>query len=79
MSLDDFVTDLAGVATILVGLVSLFESLLRVSVIGSKLPFLQGTLISLFTVSFGGVLLTESASQAFRKLRNIFTAFFERS
>jgi len=69
MDLDNFVTDLTGLAVILVGLVSLMESLLRVSLIGSKLPFLQGTLISLFTVSFGGVLLTESASQALRNLR----------
>ena len=71
MDLDNILTDLTGTAIILVGLVSLFESLLRVSLIGSRLPFLQGTMISLFTVSFGGVLMTESASKAFKKIRRI--------
>lgn len=69
MSFDTLVTDLTGFMVIVVGLFSLTESLLQVSLIGSSLPLVQGTLVSLFAVSFGGVLLTESASEAFRRLR----------
>ena len=69
MRFDTFVTDLTGFVVMMVGLVSLSESLLQVRLIGSSLPLVQGTLVSLFAVSFGGVLLTESASEAFRRLR----------
>jgi hypothetical protein len=69
MDLDKIITDLTGLTIIVVGLLSLSESLLQVSFIGERLPFVQGTVISLFTVSFGAVLLTENASRAFRKLR----------
>lgn len=69
MDLDELVTDLTGLTIIVIGLLSLSESLLQVSFIGDRLPFFQGALISLFTVSFGAVLLTENASKAFRKLR----------
>lgn len=69
MDLDKAVTDLTGLFIIVIGLLSLSESLLQVSFVGERLPFVQGALISLFTVSFGAVLLTENASKAFRKLR----------
>lgn len=69
MNLDKILTDLAGLAVIILGLVSLTEAILQVQLIGQRLPFIQGVMISLFTISFGGVLLTESASKAFQKLR----------
>lgn len=69
MDLDQTLTDIAGLAVIVVGLVSLTEAILQVRLIGQRLPFTQGVIISLFTISFGGVLLTESASKAFQKLR----------
>jgi hypothetical protein len=69
MDLDQILTDLAGLAVIILGLVSLTEAILQVQLIGQRLPFTQGVMISLFTISFGGVLLTESASKAFQKLR----------
>lgn len=69
MNLDQILTDLAGLAVIILGLVSLTEAILQVQLIGQRLPFTQGVMISLFTISFGGVLLTESASKAFQKLR----------
>ncbi len=69
MNLDKILTDLAGLAVIILGLVSLTEAILQVQLIGQRLPFTQGVMISLFTISFGGVLLTESASKAFQKLR----------
>ena len=78
MDRDNLVTDLAGTAIIAVGLVSLAESLLQVEVLGGSLPVVQGTLISLFTVSFGAVLVTESATEAFKRLRLKFSQFFGR-
>ena len=69
MNLDQILTDLAGLAVIILGLVSLTEAILQVQLIGQRLPFTQGVMISLFAISFGGVLLTESASKAFQKLR----------
>jgi hypothetical protein len=69
MNLDQILTDLAGLSVIILGLVSLTEAILQVQLIGQRLPFTQGVMISLFTISFGGVLLTESASKAFQKLR----------
>lgn len=69
MNLDKILTDLAGLSVIILGLVSLTEAILQVQLIGQRLPFTQGVMISLFTISFGGVLLTESASKAFQKLR----------
>ncbi|EHK02556.1 hypothetical protein HRED_04091 [Candidatus Haloredivivus sp. G17] len=69
MDLDQILTDLAGLSVIILGLVSLTEAILQVQLIGQRLPFTQGVMISLFTISFGGVLLTESASKAFQKLR----------
>lgn len=69
MNLDKILTDLAGLSVIILGLVSLTEAILQVQLIGQRLPFIQGVMISLFTISFGGVLLTESASKAFQKLR----------
>lgn len=69
MDYDGFVTDIVGVAIIIVGLLSLIESVLQVRLIGSTLPIVQGTMISLFTVSFGGVLLTEGATEALKRLR----------
>lgn len=67
--MDNLVTDLIGVAIMLIGLVSLAESLLQARIIGSSLPMIQGTLVSLFAISFGGVLMTKSATDAFRRLR----------
>ena len=69
MELDRVLTDTAGLTIMAIGLVSLTESLLQVALIGDELPMVQGTIISFFAVSFGGLLMTESASQAFRRLR----------
>lgn len=69
MDYDGFITDIAGVAVIIAGLFSLIESVLQVQLIGSSLPMFQGTMISLFTVSFGAILLTEGATEAFKQLR----------
>ena len=69
MELDRVLTDITGIAIMAIGLISLTESLLQVALIGDELPMVQGTIISLFAVSFGGLLMTESASQAFRRLR----------
>jgi hypothetical protein len=69
MDHDGFVTDIIGVAVIITGLLSLIESVLQVRLIGSTLPMVQGTLISLFTVSFGVILLTEGATEAFKQIR----------
>lgn len=69
MKFDSTLTDIIGLAVMIVGLISLFESLLQVQLIGSSLPMVQGTVISLFAISFGGILLTKSATEAFKKLR----------
>lgn len=69
MGLDQRVTDLAGLLIIVLGLVSLTESLLQVQIVGKGMPLMQGTFVSLFAVSFGGVLLTKGASKAFEKFR----------
>jgi hypothetical protein len=69
MKFDSILTDVIGLAVMIVGLVSLFESLLQVQLIGSSLPMVQGTVISLFAISFGGILLTRSATEAFNRLR----------
>ena len=69
MDYDGFVTDIVGIAVIITGLLSLIESVLQVQLIGSSLPMVQGTLISLFTVSFGAILLTEGATEAFKQIR----------
>ena len=69
MDYDGFITDIIGAAIIIVGLLSLIESVLQVRLIGSTLPMVQGTMISLFTVSFGAILLTEGATEAFKQLR----------
>lgn len=69
MDYDGFVTDIAGIAVIITGLLSLIESVLQLRLIGSSLPMVQGTLISLFTVSFGAILLTEGATEAFKQIR----------
>lgn len=69
MDNDDLLTDLAGGVIIVVGLVSLTESLLQAEIVGDSLPMVQGTIVSLFAVSFGAVLITESATAAFRRLR----------
>jgi hypothetical protein len=69
MKFDSVLTDVFGLAVMLVGLVFLFESLLQVRLIGSSLPMVQGAVVSLFAISFGGVMLTNSASAAFRRLR----------
>jgi len=61
-------TDAVGLTIMLVGVISLTESLLQVQLVGSRLPLVQGTVISLFAVSFGGVLMTESATKAFNKI-----------
>ena len=76
MSLDRYVTDAAGLVIIVVGLISLTESLLQVKVVGSRMPMVQGTVISLFTVSFGAVLLTRSATEAFERIRNLWLEKF---
>lgn len=78
MDSDKLVTDLAGTGIIAVGLVSLAESLLQVEVVGGSLPLVQGTVIPLFTVSFGAVLVTESATEAFKRLTLKFSRFFGR-
>ncbi len=70
MDFDSAFTNFAGVIIILIGLVSLTESLLRVNFVGDSLPLVQGSFISLFTVSFGAVLLTEDASKAFTKFKD---------
>jgi len=70
MDFDSAFTNFAGVIIILIGLVSLTESLLRVNFVGDSLPLVQGSFISLFTVSFGAVLLTEGASRAFTKFKD---------
>ena len=69
MDYDGFTTDIIGMVIIIAGLFSLIESLLQVRLIGDTLPMVQGAFISLFTVSFGAVLLTEGATAAFKKLR----------
>jgi len=69
MDLDQIITDIAGLAVILVGLISLTESLLQTQIVGQRLPLIQGVVISLFAVSFGAVLMTQNASKAFQKLR----------
>jgi len=69
MDYDGFVTDIAGVAIIITGLLSLVESVLQVQLFGIMLPMVQGTMISLFTVSFGATLLTQGATEAFKQLR----------
>lgn len=76
MRLDRYVTDAAGLVIIVVGLISLTESLLQVQVVGSRMPMAQGTVISLFTVSFGTVLLTRSATEAFERIRNLWLEKF---
>ena len=70
MDFDSAFTNFAGVIIILIGLVSLTESLLRVNFVGDSLPLVQGSFISLFTVSFGAVLLTEDDSKAFTKFKD---------
>lgn len=67
MDYDGFVTDIVGFSVIMTGLLSLIESVLQVQLVGSSLPIVQGTLISLFTVSFGAILLTEGATKAFNR------------
>ena len=71
MGLEEYITDLAGLAIIILGLISLTESLLQVQIIGSRMPLTQGTMISLFAISFGAVLLTENATKAFAKIKSI--------
>ena len=71
MGLEEYITDLAGLAIIILGLISLTESLLQVQIIGSRMPLTQGTMISLFAISFGAVLLTENATKAFEKIKSI--------
>lgn len=73
MKFDRILTDFAGVSVMLIGLISLTESLLQVQIIGNKMPLTQGTMISLFTVSFGAVLMTENATKAFEKFRVVFS------
>ena len=72
MDFDSVVTDAAGLVVIVIGLVSLTEALLQVEIVGDSMPLMQGTVVSLFAVSFGAVLLTENASTAFRKIRSVF-------
>jgi len=69
MGLDDALTNAAGLAVIVIGLVSLTEALLQAELIGSGLPLVQGTFTSLVTIAFGGVLLTEDASKALTAFR----------
>lgn len=72
MDFDRVITDATGLIVIVVGLVSLTEALLQVEIVGSSMPLMQGTIVSLFAVSFGAVLMTENASVAFRKIRSVF-------
>lgn len=69
MDYDSVFTDVVGGFVMAVGLVSLTEAILQVELVGSSLPLVQRVFISLFAISFGGVLLTESASEAFKRLR----------
>lgn len=72
MDFDRAVTDAAGLVVIVIGLVSLTEALLQVEIFGDNMPMIQGTVVSLFAVSFGAVLMTENASVAFRRIRSVF-------
>lgn len=69
--LEDVVTNLSGIVVVFIGLLGLVESLLQFSLVGdSQLPLVKGSTISLFSIGFGLVLLTEGASTALRKLKN---------
>ncbi|MFB6192702.1 MAG: hypothetical protein ABEK00_00450 [Candidatus Nanohaloarchaea archaeon] len=67
MNLDKTLTDVSGLAVIVIGLFSLMDSLFKLQ--GNSLPTVKGTMLSLFVISFGAVLMTESATKAFKELR----------
>lgn len=65
---EDFATNLLGITVALIGITGLIESQLQIQLIGEQLPLIKGTMLSLFTVSFGLVLTTEDASKALQKI-----------
>ena len=72
MDFDRAVTNFAGLGIVLIGLASLADSLLQIGVFGRPPGLFQGTMLSIFTVLMGGVLLTESATAALKQFRASF-------
>ena len=72
MEIEELLTDFAGLAVIAIGTVSLAEALLQAKIIGSGLPMIQGAFISMFAISFGAVLMRESATEALKTLVKTF-------
>lgn len=65
---EDFATNISGLIVALIGIIALIESQLQLQLIGEQLPLIKGTMLSLFTTSFGLVLTTEDASKALQKI-----------
>ena len=65
------VTDVAGILTAIIGLLSLAESLLNYSILGQALPPFKGTVLSLFTVGFGITLMTSGATKALKQVKKV--------
>ena len=70
MDLEEVLTDISGLMVIVIGLVSLTESLLQVKLVGHRLPLTQGAFISMFAIGFGAVLMTENATKALKAFKN---------
>ena len=64
---EDYITNLTGFLTTLIGLTALVESQLQVKIFGEQLPLVKGTILALFTISFGLTLMTQGATTALQK------------
>ena len=64
---EDYITNTVGLITSLIGLTALIESQLQVKIFGEQLPLVKGTILALFTISFGLTLMTQGATTALQK------------
>ena len=64
---EDYITNTIGLTTTLIGLTALVESQLQTTLTGEQLPLVKGTILALFTISFGLTLMTQGATTALQK------------
>ena len=65
---EDYVTNLFGITVSTIGTIALIESQLQTQLTGEQLPLLKGTILALFTISFGLTLTTQGATKALQKI-----------
>jgi hypothetical protein len=65
---EDYFTNIFGITISTVGTIALVESQLQTQLIGQQLPLTKGTILALFTISFGLTMTTQGATKALQKI-----------